>query len=245
MLNKDSFKILKLPVLKLFCKNAKIKINQNKQSLFDCYNRYLAVKIIQRCYRKHFYRNADCSITLEKVNYPCFVYRSKYGKLFFYDLVSIVKYICKTGNTHDPMTREQYSDTTLNNLDNLVKQKCEKRYSSTLKIKRNVSYARTVRDQENDIITYQTLLEENRNLVINLIESGIFNLTGSVYINGENFDGIGEYLVYLLEKINVIYNTLKALDPFWAGVFKTEFLEILGTYTENDVKNIIEFINLI
>jgi hypothetical protein len=120
MLNKDSYKILRLPDLKLFCKG-KIKLNQSKSALFECYNRYLAVKIIQRCYRRYFYRNAECSITLEKVNYPCFIYRSKFGKLFFYDLVSIVKYICKTGNTHDPMTREQYSDTILENLDLFVK----------------------------------------------------------------------------------------------------------------------------
>jgi hypothetical protein len=243
MLNKDSYKILRLPDLKLFCKG-KIKLNQSKSALFECYNRYLAVKIIQRCYRRYFYRNAECSITLEKVNYPCFIYRSKFGKLFFYDLVSIVKYICKTGNTHDPMTREQYSDTILENLDLFVK-KQNLKFSSTLKIKRNISYAKAVRDRENDIISYQTLLEENKNLIVVLIESGLIGMSGSIHIDGENFNNVDEYLLYLLEKTNAIYNTLKDLDIFWAETFKTEFLEQLNVYTGNGVKNIIEFVNLI
>ncbi len=241
MLNKISYKILKVPDLKLFCKNAKIKCNQTKSKLFECYNRYLAVKIIQRCYRKHFYRNAECSITLEKVKYPCFIYRSKFGKLFFYDLLSIVMYICKSGNTHDPMTREQYSDTTLNNLDISVKKHTNLKFSSTLKIKRNMSYARAVRDRENNIISYQTLLDENKNLIIILIESGILGTSGNIFIGDENFNNPDEYLVYLLEKVNAIYNALKDLDPTSANSFKTDFIETLEHFNENQTKNFIKF----
>ena len=251
MLNSVSLKLLKLTDLKNLCKNAKLKITKlNKLQLFDIYNHYLATKLIQKVYRNHFYRNSECSITLEKVRYPCFVFRTKFGKLFFYDYQSITKYICKTGNTHDPMTREQYSDEDLQRLDlSLKKYYPETKYSSTLKIKRNLGYARKVRDRENNIITYQTLLEETKLLILNLIDSGIFisGISEQISVGNENFLSTDDYLIHLLEKVNVIYNTLKEIDNFWAMAFKIDFLENLEHHDTKitQIKNIIEFINAI
>lgn len=251
MLNLESFKILKVPELRLLCKNVKIKLNKStKLQLFENYNRYLATLMIQKAYRKHFYRNAECSITLEKVEYPCFIYRTKFGKLFFYDYLSIVKYISKTGNTHDPMTRDQYSDNDLIRLDYSIKKYYpEKKFSSTLKIKRNIGYALKVRDRENDILSYQTLLQETKTLIINLIESGIFTsgINEQISIGNESFIGIDDYILHLLEKTNILYNTLKEIDSFWANSFKIDFLENLERYDSQiiEIKNIIDFINLI
>jgi hypothetical protein len=251
MLNKDSLKILKVPELRLFCKNVKIKINKlTKLELFENYNRYLAVKCIQKNYRKHFYREAECSITLEKVSYPCFIYRTKFGKLFFYDYLSIVKYISKTGNTHDPMTREQYSDNDLVRLDSSLKKHFpDQKFSSTLKIKRNIDYAKRVRDRENDIITYQTLLNETKMLIVNLIESGILvsGINENIQVGNETFISTDEYVLYLLDKINVIYDFLKGIDLFWANSFKIDFLDTLKQYDINvpEIRNVYDFIVLI
>jgi hypothetical protein len=135
----DSYKLLKLPEIRLFCKNAKIKIGKStKFELFTKYNQFLATKIIQKEYRKHFYRDAECSITLEKVKYPCFVYRTKFGKLFFYEYSSIIKYIMKTGKVVDPNTRNIYTDAELTRLDTQAKLHFpDKNFKSTLKIKKN------------------------------------------------------------------------------------------------------------
>ena len=85
---------LSVVVLKKLCKNASIKLLKlKKRELFNEYNRYLAIKLIQKCYRLHFYKNAIDHITLEKVNYPCFIYRTKFNKHYFYDYSSIIKYI--------------------------------------------------------------------------------------------------------------------------------------------------------
>jgi hypothetical protein len=251
MLNLSSLKILKVPDLRFFCKSVKLKVSGfNKKQLFDIYNQYLACKLIQKRYREHFYKNSECSITLEKVKYPCFVFRTKFGKLFFYDYLSIVKYISKTGNVHDPMTRELYSDKDLQRLDNSIKKHYpEIKVSSTLKIKRNMSYARKVRELENDIITYQTLLEETKTVILELIDSGILmvGILEQINVGNEVFSSIDDFLLHLLEKVSIVYNLLKAIDAFWAGSFKNDFLEKLGNYdpSKTEIKNIIEFINLI
>ncbi len=51
---------------------------------------------IQRAFRKWFYRNAVCCISLEKVNYPCFIYKTS-GVCIFYDYLALNKYF-KTSN---------------------------------------------------------------------------------------------------------------------------------------------------
>ena len=139
MLNNSSFKMLSITELKKFCKNASIKkySTLKKKELFDEYNRFLASKVIQRKYRMHFYKNAEDNILLEKVSYPCFVYRTKFGKIFFYHYDTIIKYIMKSGDTRDPMTRNQYSDEELSRLDYEAKRYFPNiKYSSTFKIKK-------------------------------------------------------------------------------------------------------------
>ena len=91
MLNNFNLSVI---ILKKLCKSANIKISKlKKKELFDEYNRYLAVKLIQKIYRNHFYKNAVDHITLEKVSYPCFIYRTKFNKHYFYEYGSIIKYI--------------------------------------------------------------------------------------------------------------------------------------------------------
>ena len=64
---------------------------------------------IQRAFRKWFYRNAVCCITLEKLKYPCFMYKS-FGVNIFYDYLALNKYFKVSGKYTDPKTRKKYTN---------------------------------------------------------------------------------------------------------------------------------------
>jgi hypothetical protein len=65
--------------------------------------------IIQRAFRKWFYRNAVCCITLEKLKYPCFMYKS-FGVNIFYDYLALNRYFTLSGKYTDPKTRKKYTN---------------------------------------------------------------------------------------------------------------------------------------
>ncbi len=64
---------------------------------------------IQRAFRKWFYRNAVCCITLEKLKYPCFMYKS-FGVNIFYDYLALNRYFKVSGKYTDPKTRKKYTN---------------------------------------------------------------------------------------------------------------------------------------
>ncbi len=63
---------------------------------------------IQRAFRKWFYRNAVCCISLEKVNYPCFIYKTS-GVCIFYDYLTLNRYFKTSNKFIDPKTRNNYT----------------------------------------------------------------------------------------------------------------------------------------
>ena len=75
--NQD-YRFLNVKLLKRLCRNAGIHgySKMTKKSLFDAYNKFLAAKRILVNYRKHLYQNAVDSITLEPVEYPCFIFKT-------------------------------------------------------------------------------------------------------------------------------------------------------------------------
>ena len=233
--------MLNVGTLKLFNKIAGIKniSKLKKQELLEKYNTFLACKIIQRCFRNYFYKNAECSISLEPVKYPCFIYRTKLKKCFFYTHDSIIKYIMKTGDTRDPMTRNVYSDQDLLRLDAEAKHHYpEIRYSSTLKIKKNINYAKRIRNRENEILSYQTYIEELKNKVLVIIESDSLSWEpfGSITIDSVEFQSVRDYVLTLLQKIKSIYISLNNYDHFSANCFKESALISMELYSE--VQNI-------
>ena len=64
---------------------------------------------IQRAFRKWFYCNAICCISLEKVNYPCFIYKTS-GVCIFYDYLALNKYFKSSNKFIDPKTRNKYTE---------------------------------------------------------------------------------------------------------------------------------------
>jgi hypothetical protein len=252
MLNSNSLKILNIKNLRLFCKHANIKCSRMpKETLFENYNRFLACKVIQRCFRNHFYKNAEDSISLEPVKYPCFIYRTKFGKCFFYSYETIIKYIMKTGDTRDPMTRNVYSDEDLLRLDSEVKKYFpEIRYSSTLKIKKNINYAKRIRNRENEILAFQTYLEELKTKIIIVIESGAFLWEQfEITVDSVEYYSIHDYIATVLDKMRSVYRSLKNHDSFSANCFKENIIESVSALSNsaqsNDITNILNFIKLI
>ena len=68
MLLKSDYSILNVGILKKLSKKVKLTINLTKINLFENFNKYLATKVIQKYYRRHFYKNA-VAILDSVVNY--------------------------------------------------------------------------------------------------------------------------------------------------------------------------------
>jgi len=247
MLNQISFKMLNIKNLKNLCKKGGIKncSKLNKNELFECYSKYLAVKVLQKRWREYFYKNATDCITMENINFPCFIYRTKFGKCFFYSYDSIIKYIMKTGDTRDPNTRNQYTDIELIRLDTEAKYHFPNvKYSSTLKIKRNINYAKRIRNRENEILSFQMRLDELKNSITILVESGVmsWNISNeAILIENVEYRSLNSYINNLLHELKIVYNNLKIYDTFSATVFKEDLLRTLNNFESG---NFIEIISL-
>ena len=226
----NNINLISVLILKKLCKIANIKVLKlKKKELFDKYNRYLAVKLIQTRYRKHFYKNAIDHITLEKVCYPCFIYRTKFNKHYFYNYSSIIKYIMKSGDTRDPMTRSQYSDHDLMRLDSGSKKYFPKEnisFKSTLKIKNNVNYARRIRNRENEILSFQLRLDELKENIIFINGAFLWDLPPEpILIDNVEYRNIDSYINTLLLELKIIFTHLNNCDSSTANYFKITIIE--------------------
>ena len=215
-------------LLKQLCKNAGLKKFSllKKQELFERYNEYLASKIIQRNFRKYFYREATDHITLEPVGFPCFIYRTKSGKCYFYNHSSIIKYIMKTGNTRDPMTREQYSDNDLKRLDTEAKLYYpDIKFRSTYKIKTSLVYALRIRNRENEILSFQMRMDELKEQILFIISSDISNWEINdepVLIENVEYRNIDSFIKSVLHELKVVVINMRVYDSHAAEIFKID-----------------------
>jgi hypothetical protein len=166
-----------MKIISKLCKKKKIsKSGYNKLTLFDKLNECFAVQKIQRFFRKKLYQNAINHITLEKVEFPCFIFKiPEQNLLYFYDIPSIITYIMKTGKTIDPMTRIQYSDEDLIRLDSFAKKYFpDKKFKNTLRIKNNPCYARKIINRENELLSIELRFNEIKTCILISIDSNIF-----------------------------------------------------------------------
>jgi hypothetical protein len=219
--------------LREICKLKKINnySKSNKEQLIEKIKCYFAVRIIQKNYRNHFYKSAVDHITLEQVKYPCFIFKTKLGKFYFYNYESIIKYIMKTGNTKDPMTRIQYSDEDLIRLDLEVKKHFpDNNYKSCYKIKKNINYSRRIRNRENEILSYQMRLDEIKTNILVAIESDIFSwdFQGEIVIDNIEYPSINSYINSILHEFKLIIINLRSYDHSSANYYKTTFIESIN-----------------
>ena len=242
---KSDFKKLNIGILKKLCKKNLIPnySKMKKNELFEECNKVLAVTIIQQKFRKNFYRNAMDSITLENVSYPCFIYRVKTGKVFFYDYSSIIRYIMKSGKVIDPNTRNIYTDTELIRLDTEAKFHFpNKNFKSTYKIKKNETYARRIRNRENEILSFQMRMDEIKASILTIIEDNImsWNLTESIVIENVEYRNFNSYVNSIIHELKILYLNLKTYSEFESNCFKTTFISEINNFNNSDY-----FINII
>ena len=232
----SDLEVLNIPIIKeLFRKNDIHPFSKLKKiELFNKINVYFATRIIQRVFRKHFYKNAVDHITLEHVEYPCFIFCTKPGKHYFYEYDSIIKYIMKSGNVKDPMTRIEYSDDDLIRLDSEAKIHFpDREYKSTLKIKKNPVYARRIRNRENEILSFQLRLSEIKNAVLIAIESDICSwelLPEPIIIDLSEYQSVNSYLNSLVYELKLILSHLSIPDQ---NIFMFDLNQEIGDEITN------------
>ena len=246
MLSHVDFKNMDTVLLKRLCKMAGIKkySRLKKQELFDRYNEILAANLIARCFRNHFYRDATDHITLEPVSFPCFVYKTKSGKRYFYNYESIIKYIMKTGNTRDPMTREEYSDNDLKRLDAQAKLYFpEAKYRSTYKIKKSLVYAQRIRNRENEILSFELRITELKQLLIYIIDVDMLNWNIGIeplLIENVEYQSIDSFIHSVIHELKLVIANLRGYDSNLAEMVKLELLTQI-----NSNPKILELVNKI
>ena len=230
MLSLVDFKSMDTVLLKKLCKMAGIKkySRLKKRELFDQYNTFLATKIIARSFRNYFYRDATDHITLEPVSFPCFVYKTKSGKRYFYNYESIIKYIMKTGNTRDPMTREEYSDNDLKRLDAQARFYFpEIKYRSTYKIKTSLVYAQRIRNRENEILSFEMRITELKELIVYIINVDMLNWnigTEPLLIENVEYQSIDSFINSVIHELKLVIANLRAYDSHLAELCKRDLL---------------------
>jgi hypothetical protein len=234
---------IKLDTLKKLCKSTKLKYSKlKKQELLDLYNKYLAVKKIQKAFRTYLYKDSIDAITLESVSFPCFIYRTKSGKCHFYAYDSIIKYIMKTGVTKDPMTREEYSDNTLKRLDIQVKMYFpEIKYRSTYKIKINLNYARRIKNRENEILNYHMRIDELKEHILFIAESGMntWDLPNEpILIENVEYRSIDSFIQSTFHELKIVLNHLMVHDTNYVNTFKSELMETVSESFKFLVENL-------
>jgi len=241
-LERDS-KFLTVVLLKRLLKNKVQNYSKmKKRQLVESFNKLLAVKMIIKNFRKHFYKNAIDNITLEPVTFPCFIYRVKCGKLFFYDYSSIIRYIMKTGKVVDPNTRNIYTDAELTRLDTQAKLHFpDKNFKSCLKIKHNENYAKRIKNRENEILAYQMRLDEIKTSVLTIIEDNImsWNLTNIVIENVE-YRTFMDYLNLIIHELKILFLNLKSYSLFESECFKTNFINQIKDLDSDYFLNILQ-----
>ena len=141
----------------------------------------------------------------------------------------------KSGKVIDPNTRNEYTDTELHRLDTEAKMHFpDKNFKSTLKIKKNESYARRIRNRENDILTFQMRLDEIKQLILTIIEDNIlsWNLNEPMVIENIEYPDFNAYINSLIRELKILFLHLKTYSLFESNCYKESFLSDINERSE-------------
>ena len=141
----------------------------------------------------------------------------------------------KSGKVIDPNTRNEYTDTELQRLDTEAKMHFpDKNFKSTLKIKKNESYARRIRNRENDILTFQMRLDEIKQLILTIIEDNIlsWNLNEPMVIENIEYPDFNAYINSLIRELKILFLHLKTYSLFESNCYKESFLSDINERSE-------------
>jgi hypothetical protein len=92
----------------------------NKTNAIKLINDYKASTFIQKHFRKKLMRENICPISHELLKYP-FISVKINGKFFYYDFHTFITYVNVSGDTRDPITRENISDRKLQDINKLIR----------------------------------------------------------------------------------------------------------------------------
>ncbi len=162
---------LPVPDLKNVCKILHIKnISKNKKcDILKNINEKLACLKIQRWYRKIKIGEERCAISLDPIQYPCYAFKTGIGKLHYYNLGTLKKYIIESGNFSDPLSRVHFTELNLKTMDDMdmyyrsykpsYKDSSEDMYTSVLKASKNKNFYTKKHDLECEILTFERILD--------------------------------------------------------------------------------------
>jgi hypothetical protein len=92
----------------------------NKTNAIKLINDYKASTFIQKHFRKKLMRENTCPISHDLLKYP-FISVKINGKFFYYDFHTFITYVNVSGDTRDPITRENISDRKLQDINKLIR----------------------------------------------------------------------------------------------------------------------------
>ena len=155
----------------------------------------------------------------------------------------------KSGDTRDPMTRMGYSDEDLARLDLEVKLHFPNNsYKSTLKIKKNVNYARRIRNREDEALSFQMRLDEIKINIITAIDSDIFSwdINESLFVDNVEYPDVNSYINSILYELKLIIISLKNYDLHSVECYKINLISDIESFNnQSSLEQIEKILNYI
>lgn len=204
----------------------------NKKELNIIVSRLLIISKIQRWIRKYIFNYNDeiCSISLEKINYPCFPFVPKPGIIIYYNAKALKEYLLESGDFRDPKTRENYTIKHLCVLDNI-----EKTTPSVLKAFKNIKKYNKIKEKENEML----ILERSMDDIISDVFIDIIDNNNIISIDIEsllNNDYLINYNIEFLRLLNIDKNyAIKSLKEDIESL-QLSLDKKLDIYISNDIK---------
>jgi hypothetical protein len=134
----------------------------------------------------------------------------------------------KTGNTRDPMTREEYSDNDLKRLDAQARFYFpEIKYRSTYKIKTSLVYAQRIRNRENEILSFEMRITELKELIVYIINVDMLNWnigTEPLLIENVEYQSIDSFINSIVHELKLVIANLRGYDSHLAELCKRDLL---------------------
>ena len=229
MIIKKDYSTLNLKILKGLCKIYKIKIQKSKkQELINKINRRNYANKIIKFFRKVHYSDKIDYISMEPVKYPCFIFGVQ-NNYYYYNYISIINYIIKTGDVRDPMTRIEYSDDILLKLDKDIKTHLKTKFKSTYKIKKDKRYSLRIKRRQGIISSYELRINELLNLIKIAVDAGIMNwvLPGPICIDSVEYNTPAEYLRIIYNEVILIINSLSNIDSHLSNEYSNELNNLI------------------
>lgn len=221
----DLKKICKINYVDNFTKINKNNKNEYVQKLSKSIN----VIKIQRWFRKLYIGKNKCPISFDTIKYPCYAFKTKNGILTYYQLYTLKQYLIDTGNFSDPLTRINFEERQLNDIDIIDKyyrtfKKNNTQYLSLLSYSKNSKHYEKKKKYQDEILLKERILDLLCQDIIRLLvnQTNVYNIYNSIetiYLNNyrKNIMSLNskdkDHANYILNKnINNVICSIEDID---------------------------------